>query len=207
MKNVGKIAILLGIGLLFSLSASASRNFAMINTGSRTRRAIKIGSTTYYTNYPLLPIVDNEWTRISIPDTIRAIKGQNLPENLAKSVFAVILSEAARDRTTGNFKGINNNYAGVQTDSGVWGFANFSGQTAKIDSGGDARMFAQFDDFQSFIEFLANRLAAKGFGNAANAQQWADTYIRKWWGRTPTPALLRSKGNIYATAIKFWQKN
>ena len=207
MKNVGKIAILLILGVLISFSASAGKNMAMINTGSRTRRSIVVSGKTYYSNYPFLPIVDNEWTEISIADTIRAIKSQNLPLNLQKAVFALILSEAARNRTTGNFKGINNNYAGVQTDSGVWGFSNFEAQTAKVDSGGDPRMFAVFADFQSFIEFLANRAKSKGFGEATNASAWANVYIRKWWGRTPTATTLQAKGNIYATAIRLWEKN
>lgn len=211
MKNIGKIAILTILGVLISIAASASaasaKHFAMINTGSRTRKSIKVGANTYFTNYPFLPVIDNEWTEISIPDSIRAIKAQNMPENLAKSVFALILSEAAKSKKTGNFVGIGNNYAGVQTDSGVWGFANFDAQTAKIDSGGDPRMFAVFADFQSFIEFLMNRAEAKGFGNASGANEWADTYIRKWWGRTPTASTLKAKAAIYNTAIKFWAKN
>lgn len=207
MKNIGKIAVLLVLGVLISFSASAGKNMAMINTGSRTRKSIVVGGKTYYSNYPFLPIVDNEWTEISIADTIRAIKSQNLPLNLSKAVFALILSESARNRTTGSFRGLNNNYAGVQTDSGVWGFSNFEAQTAKVDSGGDPRMFAVFADFQAFIEFLSNRAQFKGFGAAATASAWADTYIRKWWGRTPTATTLKAKGNIYATAIRLWERN
>jgi hypothetical protein len=207
MKNVGKIAILVIVGMLVAISASAGKNLVMINTGSRSRKSLLVNGVTYYTNYPFLPIIDNQWTEISVKDTIRAIKAQNLPINLAKSVFALIVSESGKSRTTGNFRALGNNYAGVQTDAGVWGWSNFEAQTAKIDSGGDARMFAVFADIQSFIEFLANRAEAKGFQNATNAQNWADTYIRKWWGRSPNAATLKAKGNIYATAIRLWEKN
>jgi hypothetical protein len=207
VKNAAKYGILLILGVLISLRASARKNFAMINVGSRTRKAINVGGTTYFTNYSLLPIVPNEWTQISISDTIKAIKAQNLPESFGKAVFALILSEAAKIKGKAIFRGLNNNYAGVQTDSGVWGFANFEAQTARIDSGGDARMFAVFADFQDFMEFLINRAKAKGFDKAATDVAWADTYIRKWWGRTPTPSTLRSKASIYRTAINYWQNN
>jgi len=211
MSKTAKIAILLALGVLITISASAStssaKNLAMINTGSRTRKSIVKGSITYFTNYPLLPIVENEWTEISVKDTIRAIKSLNLPENQSRALFALILSEAARNRKTGSFRGLNNNYAGVQTDSGVWGYSNFEAQTPKIDSGGDPRMFAVFTDFQAFIEFLSNRAQSKGIANAADANAWADVYIRKWWGRTPTATTLKAKANIYTTAVKLWIKN
>jgi hypothetical protein len=207
MKRARTYIIALAIlGIILISSRVSAAELKRINTGSKLKRIVKVGDVNYFTNYPFLPVIENNFTTITIADTIRAIKAKNLDGNLSRSMFAVILAEAAKTSDRKSFKGINNNYAGVQTDSGLWGNSNFEAQTAKIDSGGVPRMFAVFTDFNSFLDFLADRLAYKGFSRTATADTWANNYIRNWWGVTPTPNLIKSKGAIFTSAIAAYNK-
>ncbi len=205
MKGYRNYIIALAIvGLILISNKVSAASLAKINVGSRTRRLIVVNNLNYSTNYPLLPVVANEWTTISIRDTVNAIKAKQYGKNLSLAIFALIIAEAAKDRATGNLKGLNNNYAGVQTDSGVWGYSNFIAQTAKIDSGGKPRMFAAFDSFADFLDFLESRTIAKGFDQATNADTWARIYIPKWIGISVTANLLKAKSNIYKTAERLY---
>ena len=207
MKGARTYIVALAVLALVLIGTKVSAaELKRINAGSRVKRIVKVGNVNYSTNYPYLPVIENNWTTITIADTIRAIKAKNLDGNLSRSMFAVILAEAAKTKDRKSFRGLNNNYAGVQTDSGVWSNSNFEAQTAKIDSGGNPRMFAVFTDFDSFLDFLADRLAYKGFARTATADTWATNYIRNWWGITPTPALIKSKGAIYTSAINAYNK-
>ena len=207
MKGTKNYIIVLAIvGLIILTSKVSAAELKKINVASRTKKIVKVGNVSYATNYPLLPVIANEWSTISIADSIRAIKAKNLDPTLSRSIFSVILAEAAKSKDRKSFVGLNNNYAGVQTDSGIWGSSNFEAQTAKIDSGGNPRMFAVFTDFGTFLDFLADRLTYKGFSKTATADTWATNYIRNWWGITPTPALIKSKGAIFTSAINAYNK-
>ena len=144
-------------------------------------KSLIINGSPYKTNYPNLPIVSASNTYILISDASKAIKNLPFTDNIKRSIFALMWEEAAKDPTGKYWKGINNNYGGVQTDSGQWHSPNFNGQTAKQDSTGAFRMFATFDTFSSFAQFLGMRVQEKGFGDATNATQWAIVYISKWW--------------------------
>jgi hypothetical protein len=68
-------------------------------------------------------------------------------------------------------------------------------------------MFASFKTPQDFMDFLANRLVAKGFNNAT-AEQWTRTYIDKWWSPsakasyTPGTPKYNEKLSIFNSAAK-----
>ena len=177
---------------------------AEINKGSKTRRRLIINGVQYATNYPFLPIVPNEWTFISKAEAARAVKLLPHSDTIKRSTFAIIHAEAGQDRVTGKYKGLNSNYGGVQTDSGLWGTPNFDGQTARIDSGGVPRMFAAFTSFTNFAEFVANRLKAKGFEAAKTPQIWTKLYIKDWWGVQETPSRIANKQAIYNTAMRIY---
>ena len=207
MKGAQKyiVALVVFALLLKNLKVSAAE-VKKLNVGSRVKKIVKVGNVSYSTNYPFLPIIENEWTKISIADTIRAIKAKNFNSTLSRSLFAVILAEAAKSKDKKSFVGLNNNYAGIQTDSGIWMNSNFEAQTAKIDSGGKPRMFAVFTDFETFLDFLADRLTYKGFNKTNTADSWANNYIIKWLGVTPTTSLMKSKSAIFTSAINAYNK-
>ena len=188
--------------LLLMRNKVSAAALSKINVGSRTRTRINIDNKDFFTNYPLLPVVANEWTKIPVADLIKKLKSSGFDPAVAKSIYGIILNEAARDKSKKNFIGINNNYSGVQTDSGVWGYANFVGQTAKVDSGGYNRMFAVFDDLDSFLAFMESRVIAKGLDKAATPTEWSRLYLTNWVGKTPTSALIANKEAIYKSALK-----
>jgi len=99
--------------------------------------------------------------------------------DVGKATFAVMIAEA---RTAGdNFRSAGgNNFGGVQTDAGVWGFGNFDGQFCRRDSTGQLRMFASFPTPEAFLDFLANRVKAKGF-TSTSGDVWTSVYIDRWW--------------------------
>ena len=198
MKKLAAV-LLIAAFILLPMSSKAE-----LNRGSRSRKRLIIGGVEFFTNYWYLPIVPNEWTFISKADAIKAVKQLPHSDTIKKSTFAIIQAEAAQDRVSGKYKGLNNNYGGVQTDSGVWGTPNFDAQTARIDSGGVPRMFAVFNTFKDFAEFVANRLKNKGFEAATSPESWTNLYITKWWGGANTAANQAAKKAIYNTAMRLY---
>lgn len=163
------------------------------------------------TSYPNLPIFETVQTEVfSIKDAAAYLKN-NHPD-VAKAVFAVIYAEAAKSGAD-NFRSAGgNNFGGVQTDSGVWGFGSFAGQFCRRDSGGVLRMFAAFSTPQAFLDFMANRIKAKGFSSNQTGDEWTAKYIGTWWSPvdkasytkgTPT---FNSKLAIYKTAERFYNQ-
>lgn len=104
------------------------------------------------------------------------------PVGLAKSVFAVLYAEAAKNKERTAFVSPGgHNYAGVQTDNkSRWSAPGIIGQYAKIDSGKVQRAFAIFQSDETFLDFMANRISAKTLdGN--DGDDWTNDYIQKWW--------------------------
>jgi hypothetical protein len=127
-------------------------------------------------------------------------------DDLGKAVFAVLFAEARKEGnafvSAGGF-----NYAGVQTDSGRWSAPGIIGQYCRVDSGGVKRAFAIFASNESFLDFMASRIKAKGL-SGINADIWTQNYINKWWSPaakasytkgTPT---YNSKVAIFNSALK-----
>jgi hypothetical protein len=163
------------------------------------------------TSYPNLTIFETVQVEVfSIRDAAAYLK-TNHPD-VAKAVFAIIYAEAAKSGAD-NFRSAGgNNFGGVQTDSGVWGFGNFAGQFCRRDSSGVLRMFAAFSTPQAFLDFMANRIKAKGFASSQTGDQWTDKYINAWWSPvdkasyTKGTATFNSKLAIYKTAEKFYNQ-
>lgn len=174
--------------------------------GQRKQVKLVIDGNNYVTNYPNLPVIPIEWTYNTFADTIKTIRSKGFAPNMQKNIFAFIYAEAAKTADRKSFKGVNNNYAGVQTDSGVWGYNNFIAQAGIKDSGGRFRMFAVFSDFNEFIDFVHNRLIAKGFGSIDTADAWSPKYLTSWVGVPATSTAVASKKAIYNTAISIFNK-
>lgn len=122
------------------------------------------------TFYPGLPILTTVQTNIfSIKDAASYLK-QHYPQ-VGKAVFAIILAEAGKAGVNSISSAGANNFGGVQTDSGVWGFSNFSGQFCRRDSSGVLRMFAAFNSPQAFLDFMVSRVQAKGFSSSQTPDQ------------------------------------
>jgi hypothetical protein len=159
----------------------------------------------FYTNYPNLPVLPSQATYISVKEAASYIKSLSVDDAVKRSIFAIMWAEARREQLQGGsfFKGINHNYSGTQTDSGKWPNPQYwNGQTPKVDIGNASRMFACFDSFVKFAQFMSERISAKGFGTVKNSVDFANIYITKWWSRTINDKNLKEKSDIYDSAMK-----
>jgi uncharacterized protein YcbK (DUF882 family) len=160
------------------------------------------------TNYSEIPITDKpNQNEMSFEYAVSYLK-TNYDENTAKSVFAVMFAESSKDSTKQVFKSPGGyNYGGVQTDSGTWGYSNFTSQFPTKDAKG-CRMFAGFQSNDAFLDFMANRLKSKDF-DGSNKEEWTDSYLNNWVfknleGQNPNEfaKLKPQKEAIYSSAMK-----
>jgi hypothetical protein len=126
-----------------------SQNDSFANTSNCKRK-------TAYSELPIIPYVR---TYISDDEAMRILK-PNFSKEVALAVFAIMKNEQGEgDR----FRGFNNNYGGVQTDSGRWSNSNvITGRLCLKDGGGEFREFASFNTAEESIKFKATKI--KGFG-------------------------------------------
>ena len=162
------------------------------------------------TSYPELPIVDGKPNFVSYEQSVHDLLNVT-DECNARAVFAIMIAEAAKGKDSFKSAG-GNNYSGVQTDAGRWGYSKpIIGRFSKIDSGGKNREFAAFKNSAGFFDFMANRIKAKGF-NGCNADQWTNNYIQKWWSPTkknqygPGSTKYNEKKAIYQSAMRIFDK-
>lgn len=191
------------------LPQNPAQNSTSTNTGAaRAPRYIAQQSVDgCRTRYPEFKFTDPrpQSNTLSFNDAVNYLK-KKYNDNLGKAVFAVLFAEARREGnafvSAGGF-----NYAGVQTDSGRWSAPGIIGQYCRVDSGGVKRAFAIFSSNESFLDFMANRISAKGL-SGVNADIWTQNYINKWWSPaakasytkgTPT---YNSKVAIFNSALK-----
>lgn len=160
------------------------------------------------TKYPELPIIDKPpATELRYDDAIKYLEA-NYGEATAKSVFAVMYAESSKNNTKTAFKSLGGyNYSGVQTDSGKWGYSNFTAQYATQDAE-RCRMFAAFNSNNDFLDFMANRLQTKGFGVDDGKDAWTERYLNNWVflnieKRDPSKyeQLFTQKARIYTSAM------
>jgi hypothetical protein len=151
------------------------------------------------TCYPKLDM----WTSSVPRDTVRVEDAaryfyKKYP-SIGLQTFAIMIAESRRSDDRKSFISAGgNNYGGVQTDCGIWGYSNFIAQFCRIDNVKRHRMFAAFKTPQDFMDFLANRLIAKGFNNATS-DQWTTLYINKWWSP-------KEKASYVAGTSKYQEK-
>ena len=186
------------------------------NPGSSSppRGGNRVTGGTCTTAYPDLPFTNpRPGPDLLSYSTAATYLNKNYGSSLGKAVFAVLFAEASKDGNN-NFRSAGgHNYAGVQTDNAKWGAPGIIGQYCRIDSGGVARAFAIFESDETFLDFMANRIKAKGFdGNSGD--KWVTTYILKWWSpaakkdyAVKDSEKYKSKLSIYNSAIKRYNDN
>lgn len=111
--------------------------------------------------YPEKPIVPYHKSSVEMSLVIAYIKGLKIDTELKRSIYIFFRFESASGQ-----RGINNNYAGIQADSGRWqpiyddkiiGVVRL-----KENQTGKERLFCAFNDFTASIDFLVGRLQARG---------------------------------------------
>jgi hypothetical protein len=169
---------------------------------------------TCTTAYPNLPFTDPAPSpNLLSYSTAATYLNRKYGSSLGKAVFAVLFAEASKDGNN-NFRSAGGyNYAGVQTDNAQWGAPGIIGQYCRIDSGGVARAFAIFESNETFLDFMANRIKAKGF-DGSSGDKWTTTYILSWWSPKDKKIFAqkdnekyKDKLSIYNLAIKRYNNN
>lgn len=159
-----------------------SNNLGFSPSGNAPSRKISYTEAGYKTAYPELPFTDPPPPpdQLSYKAAVAYLKTK-YGDNLGKAVFAVLIAEAAKNNERNAFISAGgHNYAGIQTDNARWQSPGIIGQYSRVDSGGVRRSFAIFANDQTFLDFTASRLQAKGF-SGLNGEVWTQTYINKWW--------------------------
>jgi len=158
------------------------------------------------TSYSNLPVVQYRATLLPF-DEAKKILLKLTDVCTARAVFGILYAEASKKNNSFVSAG-NYNYAGVQTDSGKWGYDKpITGRFARVDSGKRLREFASFNNNTGFLDFMVNRIKAKQF-NGCNSSDWTNTYIQRWWSPSakkqylPGTEKFNQKKSIYLSAQK-----
>jgi hypothetical protein len=164
--------------------------------------------------YPEKPIVPYRKTSVPMQDVINYI--HSLPVELEVKRTTYIFF---RNESTNGQKGINNNYAGIQTDGARWP-AKFDEKiigtvVLKENQTGKERRFAAFRDFRASVDFLADRVKARGLYvggtthkiltmKVGDADALARAYYKEWVRGSataePTPEAKRNFLSMYRQA-------
>lgn len=165
-------------------------------------------------SYPEKPIVPYRKTTVPMKDVIAYI--YSLPVELEVKRATYIFF---RNESTNGTKGINNNYAGIQADSGRWP-AKFDAHVVgtvelKENGTGLLRRFVAFKDFRASVDFLADRVKARGLYvggtthkiltmKVPDADTLARAYYKEWVKGSataePTPEAKRNFLSMYKQA-------
>lgn len=164
---------------------------------------------TAYPEFPFSPAPDHDL--MSYEKAVKYLKSK-YDVSTAKAVFAIMFAEASKNKEHTAFQSAGgHNYAGIQTDNSRWGAPGIIGQFALIDSGKANRLFAIFASDESFLDFMASRIKAKGF-NGLDADNWTLNYINKWWSPVAKAEYVKGsekykeKCAIYNSAMAVYNK-
>jgi hypothetical protein len=126
---------------------------------------------TYYSDKPIAEYVK---TTITDEEVMKILK-RNFSKEVALATFMMMKNEQPGTGGIG-FKGFNNNYGGVQTDSSRWeGDISITGRLCLKEGGtGKPREFASFDSAEDSIKFKATKIRKKGIYIGGIPKQFKD---------------------------------
>jgi hypothetical protein len=197
--------------LPYPLNLSNALSTSGSTSGGGTGNTSNSGGIT--SSYPTVPLLDPPPPTNLLPyeEAVRILKSIT-SLSLAKAVFAIMIAEASKKGDAFSSAG-GYNYGGVQTDTGRWGSSvdkYIIGRFVRRDAKRN-REFAAFNSHRDFLEFMINRIGAKGF-DGEDGDKWTSSYICNWWW--PAKCSEYSKGTtkyndklaIYNTAMRIFNK-
>lgn len=106
-------------------------------------------------------MVPYQKTTVAMPLVIKYIAAMSIPTEVKRAVYIFFRNESMNGQ-----KGVNQNYAGIQADSGRWQ-STYDPMIVgvvklKENQTGRERLFCAFRDFTATLDFLAGRLTARG---------------------------------------------
>lgn len=107
------------------------------------------------------PVLRYRPTRVEMGLVVSYLKSLPIPAEVKRASYIVFRLESANGA-----KGLNNNYVGAQADAGRWDKKfddEIEGTVYKAENGtGKMRIFLAFYSYEGSIDFLTDRLAARG---------------------------------------------
>ncbi|AYD48205.1 hypothetical protein [Arachidicoccus soli] len=145
---------------------------------------------TVENSYPELPVLPFERTSVSMDDVIAYLQSLTVDLSIKIAAYVMFRQESANGQS-----GVNNNYLGIQADSGRWADylnSHLTGTVVKDENmTGQSRRFLAFDSFEGSIDFLIDRIKHRGLfvgGTTSfiirmqinSPAAWAIAYWRTW---------------------------
>ena len=141
----------------------------------------------FYSNLPEVPY---QKTKIEMAAVVVYIRSLSVSIAVKIAIYVIFRNESANGQ-----KGVNENYAGIQADSGSWP-ANISSLAIattiiKENMTGKVRRFLVFRDFKASIDFLADRIQSRQLyvggtppniykNRISDRNDWVVAYYREW---------------------------
>lgn len=133
-----------------------------------------------HNSYPELPVIP--YRKTSTTDAVDILANFMFPVEVKKAAYVIAYNES------GGFKsGINNNYAGFQSDAGRWkpeGLFAFTATCVVTDSTGIERGFLAFDTPGDCLYMLCFKVQDKGLyiggDSIDDAKDLGIAYWREW---------------------------
>ena len=161
--------------------------------------------------YPRLPEIPYERTIVDMNLIIAHAKTlTEYSTEVKRMAYCMFRNESANGT-----KGVNNNYAGIQADCGLWsGMKNAVATSVRIDSGKKLRRFICFapeTGYKDTFEFLCFKVLQRkmyiGAPDVSDIKGLVRIYLEKWVGRksNPTAYELQNWSSLYESAKKHIQ--
>lgn len=151
-------------------------------------------------------------------EVVKYLQSLPIPVEIKRSVYVIFRNESANGKS-----GINNNFIGFQSDSGVWQSKYnkyFVGTTVLTENRtGKQRGFLCFSKWQDSIDILADKVSGRGLfiGGVTNfitktkitdKGELAVAYLKEWVTGSnkyiPTTTEITSFVSMYNQAIKLF---
>ena len=168
--------------------------------------------------YPEKPIIQYMRTTVEMGAAVAYMQSLSAPLEVKRAAYIMFRNESANGKS-----GINNNYAGIQADSGRWPTqfdSKIAGVVIKKENGtGKERLFVALNSWKDSIDFLIDRVISRGLHvggyahlvanmNIETPEELAVAYKRDWVTGNrkynPTPAEASAFLSMYRQAEKIF---
>jgi hypothetical protein len=126
--------------------------------------------------YPEKPDVAYRKTQVEMSLVISYLQKAIAPVEHKRSAYIMF-----RNESTNGKSGVNNNYAGIQADSGRWPAIyddRITGVVTKTENGtGKIRLFCAFADYTASLDFLLERVKARGLYVGGTTHKITNVYV------------------------------
>jgi len=153
--------------------------------------------------YPELPVLTFERTSVAMADVVRQISSAAVTVPIKRAAYVIFRNESGNGR-----KGINNNFIGLQADGNrvedKW-IPFIIGTCVRAENRtGRRRRFVCFENWTTSVDFLADKVSARGLYVGGYAHEyakmkvetdddWPLAYWREWVKGSRTARIPRAK--------------